>query len=79
MDTEAGDSRRGMSAQISGIATEEGVSIEMVEELYRRELERLGIGARIVDFLPVLAVNNLKRQLRDRRQKKRSGAPAMSS
>jgi hypothetical protein len=57
-----------ISQQILGIANDEGVPVETVERLYRTELERLGIQARIVDFLPVLAVNNLKRRLRDQRR-----------
>jgi hypothetical protein len=52
---------------IEELATREGLSVEFVRRLYAAELERLRAGARIVDFVPVLATTNLKRRLRERR------------
>lgn len=54
--------------QIAELAAQAGLPLEAAEEIYRVELERLRMNARIVDFLPLLAMTNLKQQLRERRR-----------
>jgi hypothetical protein len=49
------------------LADQEGVSVNLVREIYSAELEKLKANARILDFVPVLATNRLKRRLRERR------------
>jgi hypothetical protein len=53
--------------EMQTLADQEGVSVDLVRELYRAELEKLKASARILDFVPVLATNRLKRRLRERR------------
>ena len=43
------------------LADEAGLPLESVQEMYRAEYERLKAGARVVDFVPILATSNLKR------------------
>jgi hypothetical protein len=53
--------------EMQTLADQEGVSVNLVREIYSAELEKLKANARILDFVPVLATNRLKRRLRERR------------
>ncbi len=53
--------------EIQTLADREGVSVDLVREIYTAELEKLKANARILDFVPVLATNRLKRRLREER------------
>ena len=53
--------------EIRQLAAQEGLPVELIQQLYAAELERLRASARIPDFVPILATNRLKRRLRERR------------
>lgn len=75
VESAASSDARGPLPGIEELATSEGLPLELVERLYAAERERLRAGARIVDFVPVLAATSLKRRLRERRGPRR-GSPA---
>jgi len=64
------DSRRHDAAEL---AKQEGLPVEIVEDLYESSLADLGKEARVRDFLPVLVENRVRRELR--RKKRREAAP----
>jgi len=63
-------SRRHDAAEL---AKQEGLPVEIVEDLYESNLADLGKEARVRDFLPVLVENRVRRELR--RKKRREAAP----
>ena len=42
------------------LATKLGMSLENVREIYKQELDRLQVGARVVDYLPLFAARNAR-------------------
>jgi hypothetical protein len=60
------------ASEIAELASETAVPVEVVEQLYRAELERLRSNARIVDFVPLLATKSLERLLRERHRTERA-------
>lgn len=73
MQAQAAKSRSDVAwlrACICELASASGVPVEIVERLYATEIERLTRGARIKEFVPVLAANNVRRQLRDLRHRR---------
>ena len=54
-------------SQIGELAAQAGVTLEAAGELYRGEVEQLRRGARITDFVPLLATRRLHQELRRRR------------
>jgi hypothetical protein len=54
----------GFLSEIKELAAREGLPVAYVQRLYAAEMERLRTKARIFEFVPVLAANQLKRRLR---------------
>jgi hypothetical protein len=52
------------SAAMESLARELGVTLEQVETVFRREIERLGAQARIKSFLPVLVTRQVRSEFR---------------
>ena len=52
---------------IRSLAVETRVSVERVGSLYAVELERLTVGARIKDYIPVLIARRVRQMLREQR------------
>lgn len=57
------------SAAMESLAHELGVTLEQVETVFRREIERLGAQARIKSFLPVLVTRRVRSELRNKQRR----------
>jgi hypothetical protein len=57
----------------AALAKEEGFPLEVVEGLYESVLAELGQNARVREFLPVVVINRVRRELR--RRKRKDAAP----
>lgn len=64
-DTHSQQSHQELAVEL--LAHQSQVPIEEVTLLYASELFRLGVGARIPGFLPVLAIRNVRELLHSRR------------
>jgi len=60
----ADDARDRSRAWLATLASDTGFPLDMIEQLYEAEHRRLVAQARIVEFIPVLAANNVRKQLR---------------
>lgn len=60
----AGDTHDRSRAWLEALASDTGFPLDVVEQLYDAEHRRLVAQARIVEFVPVLAANNVRKQLR---------------
>jgi len=52
---------------VIGLAADEGVPVEFVADVYRRELHVLKENARITQFLPAIARRRVRQRLRKQR------------
>ncbi len=62
------------ASAVEVLAKESNVSEHDVVQLYEGELTKLRLGAHIVQFLPVLAIRNVRKILRRRRTGKQTVA-----
>lgn len=70
MDTD-GSKESYQQRAIEYLSKESLVPIDEVEELYEHERAELAVGARIIGFLPILAIRKVRAALRQRSAAKR--------
>jgi uncharacterized protein DUF3562 len=56
------------------LAKESNVPVDDVARLYENEVTRIGFGARILHFVPIFALRNVREMLRRRTKRKTPGA-----